>query len=240
MRQAVGAGGRVGSRRAGLGPRASGEASAWVSSRGRSEAAIPDGSACARVISSRRGRFLARRCLQAVPLLLVISGLVFLLIHSAPGGPLAIYLSNPNVRPEDIERLRRALGLDRPLWQQVLVVARRVRARRLGLQLQRRPSGRHPHRRTGAGDARARRRLDCRGARADAARRRRVALRAAAAGSIGRRRRWRSRASRCRRSGSAFCCRSSSPSASAGCLRRAGRRLAAAARSIICSTCCCR
>ena len=63
-------------------------------------------------------RFLARRCLQALPLLLVISLLVFLLIHAAPGGPLAIYLSNPNVRPEDIERLRRALGLDRPLWQQ--------------------------------------------------------------------------------------------------------------------------
>jgi peptide/nickel transport system permease protein len=62
--------------------------------------------------------FLARRVLQAIPLLLVVSGLVFLLIHAAPGGPLAIYLSNPNVRPEDIERLRRALGLDRPLWQQ--------------------------------------------------------------------------------------------------------------------------
>ena len=63
-------------------------------------------------------RFIARRVLQAIPLLLVISLLVFLLIHAAPGGPLAIYLSNPNVRPEDIERLRRALGLDRPLWQQ--------------------------------------------------------------------------------------------------------------------------
>ena len=62
--------------------------------------------------------FLARRVLQTIPLLLVISGLVFLLIHAAPGGPLAIYLSNPNVWPEDIERLRRALGLDRPLWQQ--------------------------------------------------------------------------------------------------------------------------
>src|SRR6476646_2066222 len=63
-------------------------------------------------------RFLARRLLQAIPLLFVISGLVFLLIHAAPGGPLAIYLANPNVRPEDIERLRRALGLDRPIWQQ--------------------------------------------------------------------------------------------------------------------------
>src|SRR5213594_3517894 len=62
--------------------------------------------------------FLGRRSLQAIPLLFVISAVVFLLIHAAPGGPLAIYLSNPNVRPEDIERLRRALGLDRPLWQQ--------------------------------------------------------------------------------------------------------------------------
>ena len=63
-------------------------------------------------------RFLVRRGLQAVPLLFVISAIVFLLIHAAPGGPLTIYLSNPNVRPEDIERLRRALGVDRPLWQQ--------------------------------------------------------------------------------------------------------------------------
>ena len=63
-------------------------------------------------------RFLVRRSLHALPLLFVISAIVFLLIHAAPGGPLAIYLSNPNVRPEDIERLRRALGLDRPLWEQ--------------------------------------------------------------------------------------------------------------------------
>jgi peptide/nickel transport system permease protein len=62
--------------------------------------------------------FLARRVFQSIPLLLVISIVVFALIHAAPGGPLSIYLSNPNVRPEDIERLRRALGLDRPLWQQ--------------------------------------------------------------------------------------------------------------------------
>ncbi len=63
-------------------------------------------------------RFVVRRSLQAVPLLLLVSVLVFALLHAAPGGPLAVYLSNPNVRPEDIERLRRALSLDRPLWQQ--------------------------------------------------------------------------------------------------------------------------
>lgn len=61
-----------------------------------------------------------RRLLQAVPLLLVVSVLVFALLHAAPGGPLAIYLENPNVRPEDIERLRRSLGLDRPLPVQYL------------------------------------------------------------------------------------------------------------------------
>src|SRR5437762_7678353 len=65
-------------------------------------------------------KFVGKRTLQAIPLLFVISAVVFLLIHAAPGGPLAIYLSNPNVRPEDIERLRRVLGLDRPVWQQYL------------------------------------------------------------------------------------------------------------------------
>ena len=65
-------------------------------------------------------RFATRRAAQAVPLLLVVSLLVFALIHAAPGGPLALYLDNPNVRPQDIERLRRAMGLDRPLAEQYL------------------------------------------------------------------------------------------------------------------------
>ena len=65
-------------------------------------------------------RFAARRLAQAIPLLLVVSVIVFALIHAAPGGPLSLYLDNPNVRPEDIARLRRAMGLDRPLGVQYL------------------------------------------------------------------------------------------------------------------------
>ncbi|HYW50025.1 MAG TPA: ABC transporter permease, partial [Gemmatimonadaceae bacterium] len=65
-------------------------------------------------------RFVVRRLLQSVPLLLVISLLVFALIHAAPGGPLSTYLENPNVRPEDIARLKAAMGLDRPLGVQYL------------------------------------------------------------------------------------------------------------------------
>ena len=64
--------------------------------------------------------FAARRLAQAVPLLLIISLLIFGLIHAAPGGPLSLYLDNPNVRPEDIARLKRAIRrslmrLGRPL-----------------------------------------------------------------------------------------------------------------------------
>ena len=63
-------------------------------------------------------RFAIRRLAQAVPLLVIISLLIFGLIHAAPGGPLSLYLDNPNVRPADIERLRRAMGLDQPLGTQ--------------------------------------------------------------------------------------------------------------------------
>ena len=64
--------------------------------------------------------FASRRAMQVVPLLLIVSLLVFALIHAAPGGPLSLYLDNPNVRPQDIERLRRQMGLDRPLAAQYL------------------------------------------------------------------------------------------------------------------------
>jgi peptide/nickel transport system permease protein len=63
---------------------------------------------------------IARRLTQAVPLLLILSLVLFGVLHLAPGGPLATYLENPNVRPEDIARLEKALGLDQPLPVQYL------------------------------------------------------------------------------------------------------------------------
>lgn len=60
-------------------------------------------------------RIVGRRLAQGLPLLFIVSLIVFALIHAAPGGPLATYLDNPNVRPEDIARLRAAMGLDRSL-----------------------------------------------------------------------------------------------------------------------------
>lgn len=63
-------------------------------------------------------QIVVRRTLQSVPLLFVVSVLVFLLLHAVPGGPLSAYLENPNVRPEDIARLRAAMGLDAPVGVQ--------------------------------------------------------------------------------------------------------------------------
>ncbi len=60
-------------------------------------------------------RFIARRLVQAVPLLLGISVLAFLLLQAIPGGPSAAYRGMANVSAEDLARIERELGLDRPL-----------------------------------------------------------------------------------------------------------------------------
>jgi peptide/nickel transport system permease protein len=69
-------------------------------------------------VDARIARLLLRRLVEAVPLLLIVSAIAFGLLQLVPGGPLEVYLANPGVRPEDLERLKRALGLDRPLWVQ--------------------------------------------------------------------------------------------------------------------------
>lgn len=62
-------------------------------------------------------RYAGRRLLQAIPLLLGILTLTFLLLHLAPGDPTATYLTD-NVSPEVVEQTRERLGLDEPLHVQ--------------------------------------------------------------------------------------------------------------------------
>jgi peptide/nickel transport system permease protein len=62
--------------------------------------------------------YLVRRLIQAVPLLLGISIVLFGVIHLAPGGPVSVYASDPTLRPEDLERIKKALGLDQPVYVQ--------------------------------------------------------------------------------------------------------------------------
>ncbi|MFQ5529679.1 MAG: ABC transporter permease [Gemmatimonadota bacterium] len=62
-------------------------------------------------------RFAGRRLLQAIPLLLGIVTLTFVILHIAPGDPTATYF-NPNIPPDVLDRMRASMGLDRPLHVQ--------------------------------------------------------------------------------------------------------------------------
>jgi peptide/nickel transport system permease protein len=65
--------------------------------------------------------YVIRRLLQAIPILLLISILLFGLVNLAPGGPLAGYSQGRHMNPEKAEILRRQLGLDKPLMVQYLI-----------------------------------------------------------------------------------------------------------------------
>lgn len=63
--------------------------------------------------------YVLRRLFQTVPLLLVISALIFTLLYLMPGDPLYRMLEGiPNLRPQDYERLRKIYGLDDPVYIQ--------------------------------------------------------------------------------------------------------------------------
>jgi peptide/nickel transport system permease protein len=61
-----------------------------------------------------------RRTLQAIPLLLAISVILYGILYNMPGGPLAPYLQNPHITAADIARLKHNLGMDQPVPIQYL------------------------------------------------------------------------------------------------------------------------
>ena len=58
-------------------------------------------------------RYLLTRLLQGVILLFIVSAVVFLIVHSTPGGP--AILNNPDVDPETAKAIARDLGLTDPI-----------------------------------------------------------------------------------------------------------------------------
>lgn len=67
------------------------------------------------------GRYLLKRLLQAVPLVLGIVTITFVMMRVAPGDPMDIYLEPQRQRqvdPEVIELLRKRYGLDQPIHVQ--------------------------------------------------------------------------------------------------------------------------
>jgi peptide/nickel transport system permease protein len=66
-------------------------------------------------------RFILRRLLQTIPLLLGITLISFTVMQLAPGDYLTQMRANPQINPETIERLRANFGLDKPAWLQYLL-----------------------------------------------------------------------------------------------------------------------
>lgn len=59
-------------------------------------------------------RYLARRLLGAIPLVLGIATIVFFLVNLAPGDP-TMYVLSPGMTPEVVEQMRANYGLDQPV-----------------------------------------------------------------------------------------------------------------------------
>ena len=77
---------------------------------------------------------LVRRLAQLVPMLFFISLVSFLLVKLAPGDPVQAYIT-PRMSPEDIERIRHSLGLDKPMFMQYLLWLKNVLRGDLGYSL---------------------------------------------------------------------------------------------------------
>ena len=57
--------------------------------------------------------YIARRVLATIPVMLLVALFVFSLLYIAPGDPAAI-IAGDQASPEDVDRIRASLGLDRP------------------------------------------------------------------------------------------------------------------------------
>ncbi len=79
-------------------------------------------------------RFIVRRLLQMIPILIGITLMSFLIINAA-GSPLRNMEFNPRVRPEDIARIRANLGLDEPVLKRYFIWLSHVLRGDLGLSL---------------------------------------------------------------------------------------------------------
>ncbi len=66
------------------------------------------------------GHYVVRRILQAIPLILIVSIVLFALVNLAPGGPLAGRGQSRRLRPEQVAALKRQFGLDQPIYMRYI------------------------------------------------------------------------------------------------------------------------
>jgi peptide/nickel transport system permease protein len=76
--------------------------------------------------------FIARRLAIAIPVLLGVSLLVFLVLYLIPGDPAQILLFGSSPSPEQVDALRAQLGLDQPMYTQFWEFLQRIAQGDLG------------------------------------------------------------------------------------------------------------
>ena len=86
-------------------------------------------------------RFVARRLLQVLPVVLAIAAMNFLLLQLAPGDAADILAGQMgHASPELVEQMRRDFGLDRPIYQQFFIYLGKLLSLNLGTSnIQQRP-----------------------------------------------------------------------------------------------------
>lgn len=65
-------------------------------------------------------KLVAKRVLTAIPILLVVSALLFCVLRILPVDPAAMSLP-PNATTQEVEAMRQEMGLDRPLYEQYAI-----------------------------------------------------------------------------------------------------------------------
>ncbi len=78
--------------------------------------------------------FVIRRLLQAIPILIGVSLVVFGLVHLVPGNPIDM-LMPPEASPEVIAQMKAAFGFDKPLYMQYLLWLSRAISGDFGLSI---------------------------------------------------------------------------------------------------------
>jgi peptide/nickel transport system permease protein len=87
------------------------------------------------MVTRRRARMIRHRLAQAVPTLLLVTFVSFIILHIGPGDP-ALLLAGEFPTEESIAEIRRLYGFDRPIWQQYLTWLGQIARGDLGLSLQ--------------------------------------------------------------------------------------------------------
>src|SRR5688500_7633700 len=85
--------------------------------------------------SSEIWRYIARRVVGTLPLLIGVGVFTFVLVRVLPGDPAAYYATGPMASQDEMAQVREALGLDRPLAEQLVRYFRDIASGDLGRSL---------------------------------------------------------------------------------------------------------